>query len=457
MARYPAGSIIHVQTVAQRNALSASSDAEGNEVVALGQLVFVADTETHYRWDGSTWDVFGAGGGGVSSIAKSGSAALTGDVTLSEGANVTLTQAGQDIQIAATGAAGAPSTVDYLVGTADAGLSAEIVVGTSPGGELGGTWASPTVDVTHSGSAHHTQSHDHSAAGDGTTLSPAALNIPNAAAPAPTTEGQAAWDNDDNYLRIGDGAASKDFFPTVDATSDPLAVSTAAADGTEKTTARKDHVHPHEAAHIAHDTVWAAKGDLITGTANDTAAVTTVGADDTILMADSAAAGGVKWVASASPSAVAAAAATGTADTFTRGDHVHAHGTGYAGAHSDHPLKTDLDAVTFTIGAFFETTGTLTTGVRVIWRAPFACTVTQVRGYADVGTTTVINAGKDAASSSDFCSSNITLSSAATWTAGTVNQNTSISSGDLIAVEIVTAGTATELTIQIELTRDLSP
>ena len=28
-------------------------------------------------------------------------------------------------------------------------------MGTTPGGELGGTWASPTVDATHSGSAHH--------------------------------------------------------------------------------------------------------------------------------------------------------------------------------------------------------------------------------------------------------------------------------------------------------------
>ena len=40
---------------------------------------------------------------------------------------------------------GAPTTADYLVGTADAGLSAEIVVGTTPGGDLGGTWAAPTV------------------------------------------------------------------------------------------------------------------------------------------------------------------------------------------------------------------------------------------------------------------------------------------------------------------------
>jgi hypothetical protein len=52
------------------------------------------------------------------------------------------------------GGGGAPTTADYLVGTAQGGLSAEIVVGTSPGGELGGTWASPTVDATHSGSAH---------------------------------------------------------------------------------------------------------------------------------------------------------------------------------------------------------------------------------------------------------------------------------------------------------------
>jgi len=45
------------------------------------------------------------------------------------------------------GGGGAPTDVNYLVGTADATLTNEIVVGTTPGGELGGTWASPTIDA----------------------------------------------------------------------------------------------------------------------------------------------------------------------------------------------------------------------------------------------------------------------------------------------------------------------
>jgi hypothetical protein len=70
---------------------------------------------------------------------------------------------------AATGRAtlsAAPRSPDYLVGTADGELSAEIVVGTAPAGELGGTWASPTVDATHSGSTHAGVVATHEAAGD---------------------------------------------------------------------------------------------------------------------------------------------------------------------------------------------------------------------------------------------------------------------------------------------------
>lgn len=74
-----------------------------------------------------------------------------------------------------TAADAAPPSVDYLVGTASGGLSAEIVVGTTPGGELGGTWASPTVDATHSGSAHHTEAHALNAAVHTGTLNDAQI------------------------------------------------------------------------------------------------------------------------------------------------------------------------------------------------------------------------------------------------------------------------------------------
>lgn len=48
---------------------------------------------------------------------------------------------------------GAPDA-KYLVTEAHPGLTDEVVVGTTPGGELGGSWASPTVDTVHSGSSH---------------------------------------------------------------------------------------------------------------------------------------------------------------------------------------------------------------------------------------------------------------------------------------------------------------
>lgn len=56
---------------------------------------------------------------GVRSIAKSGSAKLTGDVTLSQGANVTLTQTGQDIAIASSGGGGGgtATTVEVDLGS----------------------------------------------------------------------------------------------------------------------------------------------------------------------------------------------------------------------------------------------------------------------------------------------------------------------------------------------------
>ncbi len=94
---------------------------------------------------------------------------LRGHIRFVDTASVTWTlvddPTNDEVEVQATSSgSGAPADADYLVGTANAGLSAEIVVGTAPGGELGGTWAAPTVDATHSGSAHHAQAHDHTAA-----------------------------------------------------------------------------------------------------------------------------------------------------------------------------------------------------------------------------------------------------------------------------------------------------
>jgi hypothetical protein len=131
------------------------------------------------------------------------------------------------------------------------------------------------------------------------------------------------------------GVGADDTIPMADSTADtglkwvasasPSAVGTAAATGTADTFTRGDHVHAHEAAHVAHDTIWAAKGDLVVGTGSDAAAVLTVGANDTIPMADSGQATGIKWVASATPGTAAfgASPSAGSGDTFSRGDHVH--------------------------------------------------------------------------------------------------------------------------------------
>jgi hypothetical protein len=265
-------------------------------------------------------------------------------------------------------------------------------VGTSPGGELGGTWGSPTVDSSHAGGTHAATQAAAESTAAGALSTHAAAADPHAGyvleslfdakgdiitASADNTPAKTTVGADDTIL-MADAAAGGGVKWV--ASASPSAVGTAAATGTSDTFTRGDHVHAHEAAHIDHDTTWAAKGDLIAGTANDTAAVlgvgtndfvltadsgqTTgmkwaaaagggalatdtlwdakgdlaggtgantaaklvVGANDTILMADSGETTGLKWVASATPSSqiLGDAAAIGTADTFTRGDHKHA-------------------------------------------------------------------------------------------------------------------------------------
>lgn len=293
----------------------------------------------------------------------------------------------------------APNSVDYLVGTASGSLTSEIAVGTTPGGELGGTWASPTVDTTHSGSAH------------------IALGSTEPGTVSTTSSGSAG---------AGATASKVDHSHDLgfdDATADPAAVSTASADGTATSASRKDHVHSHEVAHCAHDTVWAAKGDLLAGTANDTAAIVTAGANDTILMADSAQTAGVKWVAAGSPQAVSSAAADGTADTFSRGDHVHAHEGGHLAhdtlwaAQGDIVVATGNDAAAIlskgATGQFLQagasTVAYADVFIEKTWSHAGACTTATgaMRWYNDTGRTLTI------------ASARLSLGTAPTGTSGT--------------------------------------
>lgn len=98
--------------------------------------------------------------------------------------------------------------------------------------------------TTHAGLAtHHDRSHDHSAAGDGQTLLPVALQLPRSITPDTTTDGYIQWDQDDNHISVGDGVATKKFYPV--GTTDPVtqAFGDAPADGTLFETARVDHKH----------------------------------------------------------------------------------------------------------------------------------------------------------------------------------------------------------------------
>src|SRR3990167_1895457 len=109
----------------------------------------------------------------------------------------------------------------------------------------------------------------------------------------------------------------------------------------------------------------AAKGDLLVGDAANSADNLTVGANDTILMADSAQTLGVRWQAPATASEIAdvtpAAESAGTSDTWARGDHKHLLNTGAATntvatsetttSTSFTDLATAGPAVTVTVGA----------------------------------------------------------------------------------------------------------
>jgi hypothetical protein len=88
----------------------------------------------------------------------------------------------------------------------------------------------------------------------------------------------------------------------------------------------------------------------------------------------------------------------------------------------------------------------------IAWRAPFACTVTNVRGYRVGGTGATVNARLNGAS--NHLASNLSLTSADAWMDGGTVQNTAYVAGDKLEIMIVSiSGAPTQVAVQVEFTR----
>lgn len=88
----------------------------------------------------------------------------------------------------------------------------------------------------------------------------------------------------------------------------------------------------------------------------------------------------------------------------------------------------------------------------IIWEAPFACTVTNVKGYRVGGTGATINARKNGAS--NHLASALSLTSADAWIDGGAVQNTAYAAGDKLEIMLVSvAGSPTQIAIKVDFKR----
>jgi len=88
----------------------------------------------------------------------------------------------------------------------------------------------------------------------------------------------------------------------------------------------------------------------------------------------------------------------------------------------------------------------------IVWRAPFNCTATAVKGYVSGSTGTTINARRNG--SLLLLASDLTVSAADTWMDGGAVQNTAFSTGDKLEIMFTSIGGApSEAAVQVEFTR----
>jgi hypothetical protein len=144
---------------------------------------------------------------------------------------------------------GAPTNAPYLIATStnDTTLTNEVLVGTTPGGELGGTWPLPTVDDLHAGVAHSAMAR--LAVANTHTLGPNTFQTGGISIRAIIARGAAGqsvplqeWQDSSAAVLASVSQTGVFTFPSAQFAA-PVATSTANNAGTAATLARSDHVH----------------------------------------------------------------------------------------------------------------------------------------------------------------------------------------------------------------------
>lgn len=87
----------------------------------------------------------------------------------------------------------------------------------------------------------------------------------------------------------------------------------------------------------------------------------------------------------------------------------------------------------------------------IVWRAPFACTVTKVWGYRGGGTGATVNARRN--NTDNHLATALSITSTDEWIDGGDVQNTAYIAGDELEIMIVTvAGDPGQVAVQIDFT-----
>jgi hypothetical protein len=104
-------------------------------------------------------------------------------------------------------------------------------------------------------------------------------------------------------------------------------------------------------------------------------------------------------------------------------------------------------------GTIYNPSGISTAVTVPVWTAPYACTVTAVKGYRISGSSATINAHRSG-SATNHLATDLTLTNANAWTDGGAVQDAAYAAGDGLEIKLTSyTGAPTQISIQVNLTR----